>query len=97
MALERMENTDYGPYVRLDPAADTLQVKFQTGPRKEHGTNGEQVDVLIEIARDVVTSLNRSVPCDENTHAIRCMQEALWWLNERTRKRTESGIEGRNL
>ena len=35
MALERMENTDYGPYVRLDPTADTLQVKFQTGPRKE--------------------------------------------------------------
>lgn len=49
----------------------------------------------VSIAR--LTDLNSRFACRENSIAITKMQEALMWLNERTRERKERGVEGKHI
>jgi len=53
-------------------------------------TNEEVLAVLI----DRLIYLNLKVPSRETALAITRCQEALLWLQERTRDRTERGVEG---
>jgi len=54
-------------------------------------TNEEVLDVLI----NRLSYLQDKFPCKENACAITHLQEALFWLLERTRKRTAQNVEGK--
>jgi len=81
-------------YLRLDK--HSLSFTIQNGPIKEAGVNGCQVDTLIHAARAIIDGLNKKFPCRENACAITKLDEALHWLEARTRDRTERGVEGKN-
>ena len=53
-------------------------------------TNEEVLDVLI----DRINFLQETLPCKENEFVIKNLQQSLIWLNNRTIKRLEQGVEG---
>ena len=57
------------------------------------GTTNEDV---IEVLIDRLNYLNGLFPCRENSLAITKLEEALFWLNARTRNRDKRGVEGRH-
>ena len=79
-------------YIRHDK--NSLSFTLQNGPVKEFGTNGCQVDTVIEAAKVILEGLNKQFPCRENSSAITKLDEALMWLRERTRNREKRGVEG---
>ena len=79
-----------------------FKVKFQKGPIKETGVNGIQCDEIIRILIDRLIFLN---DIDQNgkyrnrynSIVISKLEEALWALEERTKKREARKIEGTSL
>lgn len=75
-----------------------ISIKFQEGPVKEAGVNGAQIEDVIDILVERLRGFqNGGFPCRENALAITKLEEARLWLNERTRKRQEQGVEGKNV
>jgi hypothetical protein len=71
-----------------DFEVDKIQgIKFQDGPVPENGVNGLTNEVLLAIIAHRIDQLNKEIPCRENSIAITKVQEALFWLEERTRNR----------
>jgi hypothetical protein len=79
-------------YVRQD--VNSLSFTIQNGPIKENGVNGCQIDTIIETAKTILEGLNTKFPCYENSRAITKLDEALMWLERRTKDRTKRGVEG---
>ena len=79
-------------YVRHD--VNSLSFTIQNGPVKENGVNGCQVDTVIAAAKTILEGLNAKFPCRENACAITKLDEAVQWLNARTKNREERGVEG---
>lgn len=79
-------------YVRHD--VNSLSFTLQNGPIKEVGTNGCQVNEVIEAAKIIIEGLNAKFPCRENSMAITKLDEALMWLEKRTKDREKRGVEG---
>lgn len=87
-----------GGYVR----ATGVHIAWQNGPlgrgddRKE--PNGAFVETVIEAARQRVqfyqTASNGKFACRENAIAITKLEEALMWLDKRTRDREARQVEG---
>ena len=71
-----------------------IDVKFQNGPIKEHGVNGCQVDEVLQLCVEKLQEFNRRLPCRETSLAITKVEEALHWLDHRTRRRLAEGVEG---
>lgn len=73
-------------------------VKFtiQSGPIKEFGVNGCQIDDVIRWAKEKVEEFNKAFPCRENSLVVTKLDEALLWLYERKRLREVRGVEGLN-
>lgn len=65
--------------------------KNSDGSVKNHGTTLEEI---LRVSIERLQDLNGRFPCRENSVAITKMQEALMWLNERTRERKARGVEG---
>lgn len=82
-------------YLRHD--VNSVSFTIQNGPIKESGVNGCQLDSLIEVAKIMIEGLNEKFPCRENALAITKLEEALHWLDHRTKNRINRGVEGRNL
>lgn len=59
----------------------------------EDGTTTEEV---LQVLIDRVTKLNSQWPCRENSLAITNLEQALMWLEKRTRDRVARGVEGHN-
>jgi hypothetical protein len=74
-----------------------INIKFQDGPIGEVGVNGCQVEDVIYALVERLTGFQKAMPCRENALAITKLEEARMWLDERTRKRREQGVEGKNL
>ena len=76
--------------------ADVLcKIKFQEGPIKETGVNGISNEALLAIVADRLECFQESeFSCRENAIALTKIQEAMFWLLQRTRERTERGVEG---
>jgi hypothetical protein len=72
-------------YVRND--VNSISFTIQNGPIKEVGVNGCQVDTIIEAAKLIIEGLNKQFPCRENSIAVTKLDEALMWLEKRTRDR----------
>ena len=83
---------DYPIHITHDK--NMISFKIQDGPIKEFGVNGCQVDTLIRTARIIVDGLNKKYPCRENSLAITKLDEAILWLEARTRDRETRGVEG---
>lgn len=70
-------------------------IQFQKGPIKEAGVNGCHNEDLLVIVLDRLQGFQKSeFSCRENSIAITKIEEALLWLNKRTRDRQTRGVEG---
>jgi hypothetical protein len=58
------------------------------------GTTNEEV---IKMLLDRMASLQAKFPCRENACAITKLDEALMWLEKRTRDRIARGVEGKQV
>jgi len=81
-------------YVRHD--VNSLSFTLQNGPVKENGVNGCQIDTVIQAAKVILEWLNKNFPCRENACAITKLDEALHWLDHRTKDREARAVEGTN-
>lgn len=71
-------------------------IQFQHGPIGDNGFNGVQNEEILQLLITRTQALNERFPCEENANAIAQMKNALHWFSERTRKRVEQGVEGKN-
>ena len=62
----------------------------------EDGTfeNGTTLEEMLRVTIERLKDLNERFSCRENSLAITKCQEALFWLNERTRDRIKRNVEG---
>lgn len=74
------------------------KVSFQNGPIKENDVNGCHQEDLLAIVIDRLESFQKGdFRCRENAIALTKIQEAMMWLNSRTSKRQNMGVEGTNV
>lgn len=75
---------------------DSQPVTFVHLDAEGNYVNGTTMEEMLRINIEHLTQLNSKFPCRENSIAITKMQEALMWLNERTRDRRKRGVEGKH-
>lgn len=74
---------------------DLCIVRFQNGPILEHGVNGVSNESLLAIVEDRLLGFQSGqFACRENALALTAIQEAIMWLQKRTRDRIARGVEG---
>lgn len=72
-------------------------ITFQNGPIKEFGVNGITQEVLLAIVIDRLRGFQSGqFKCRENAIALTHCEDALLWLQKRTRERMARGVEGTN-
>jgi hypothetical protein len=75
----------------------TCVVEFQNGPIQEAGINGISNEALLAIVEDRLSGFQSGqYACQENALALTKIQEAMMWLQKRTRDRMLRGVEGTN-
>lgn len=74
------------------------RVTFQTqsGPIKEFGENGGQIDDIVEWVKLKIEEFQKAYPCRENAMVITKLDEALLWLMKRKLDREKRSVEGTN-
>ena len=81
-------------------AANGLSIRWQDGPMGQgedrEAPNGVDVEDVLEAAVQRLAFLQNGRACFENTMAITKVQEAIHWLDARTRDREARGVEGTN-
>lgn len=76
-------------------ATGPVGIDFQDGPIKEAGVNGITHEVLLAIIIDRLRGFQSGpYKCRENAVALTKCEEALMWLQKRTRDRLARGVEG---
>jgi hypothetical protein len=77
---------------------ETSSVKFtvQSGPIKEFGVNGCQIDDVIEWVKEKIEGFNKAFPCRENSMIVTKLDEALLWSVKRKLDREKRNVEGTN-
>jgi hypothetical protein len=83
-------------YVILKGISETVsKIKFQKGPVKESDANGCFIEDLIAICIDRLEGFQSGgFPCRENALALTKLDEALHWLDHRTKDRQKREVEG---
>jgi hypothetical protein len=72
-----------------------LLIPFQKGPINEVGPNGITQEVLLAICIDRLQCFqNGPYKCRENAIALTHLEDAMHWLQHRTRARLARGVEG---
>jgi len=70
-------------------------IEFQHGPVTESGINGLQSEHLLAVLIHRLRCFQSGdFACRENDIAITKLQEALMWLEHRTKSRIDRGVEG---
>jgi hypothetical protein len=73
----------------------TCRIQFQNGPIGEVGPNGVSNEALLAIVEDRLLGFQSGqYACRENAVALTKLQEAMMWLQKRTRDRMARGVEG---
>lgn len=73
-------------------------IRFQNGPILESGVNGISGEALLAIVEDrLIGFQSGQFACRENAIALTKIQEAMMWLQKRTRDRMARGVEGTNV
>lgn len=76
---------------------DAQSIIFQNGPINEVGVNGTTQEVLLAILIDRLRCFQEGpFRCRENAIALTHCEDALLWLQKRTRDRLARGVEGTN-
>jgi hypothetical protein len=79
-------------------AKGVWDINFQNGPIAEHGVNGVTQEVLLAIVADRLESFQAGpFACPENRNALAHVQDAMTWLQSRTKARMARGVEGKNI
>jgi hypothetical protein len=74
-------------------------IEFQNGPLQETGglPNGLSNEALLAVVEDRLLGFQSGqFSCRENAIALTKLQEAMMWLQKRTRDRMARGVEGTN-
>ena len=72
-------------------------IAFQNGPIQEAGVNGISNESLLAVVEDRLLGFQSGqFACRENAIALTKLQEAMMWLQKRTRDRMARGVEGTN-
>jgi len=72
-----------------------IEILFQNGPINEFGVNGLTHEVLLAIVVDRLQCFQKGpYACRENALALTKTEEALMWLQKRTRDRMSRNVEG---
>lgn len=79
-------------YVRRD--VNSLSFTLQSGPIKEVGVNGCQIDHIVMAVVEILKDAQIKFPCKENASAITKFEEGLHWLEARKKNREKRGVEG---
>lgn len=70
-------------------------IKFQNGPIAEAGVNGISNEALLAVVIDRLEGFQSGqYKCRENAIALTKLEEAMHWLQHRTRARLARGVEG---
>lgn len=72
---------------------EEFTIKFQDGFLKD-GRNGLTVEEAIAEVAKRISLYNSKVPCRENIQAILALNDALYYLEQRTKDREKRGVEG---
>ena len=73
------------------------KISFQNGPIKQFGVNGVTQEALLTVVIDRLRSFQAGpFSCRDNAVALTHCEEALMWLQRRTRDRIKRGVEGTN-
>lgn len=81
--------------VAEERAQNLLVLLFQNGAIKEAGVNGVTHEALLAIVIDRMKAWQAGpFACDENKCALAHLEQAVRFLQARTRRRTEAGAEG---
>ncbi len=74
-----------------------VRINFQNGPVQEFGFNGISNEALLAIVEDRLIGFQAGeFACRENAIALTHLQDAMMWLQKRTRDRIARGVEGTN-
>lgn len=78
-------------------AINPCEIRFQNGPILECGVNGLSNESLFAVVEDRLLGFQAGpFACRENAIALTKLQEAMMWLQKRTRDRMARGVEGTN-
>ena len=77
------------------PAIMSLEIDFQNGPILEAGFNGVSNEALLAILIDRMQGFQSGpYKSRDNACALTHLEEAMMWLQKRTRDRMARGVEG---
>lgn len=77
---------------------DAHRISFQNGPIITAGVNGVTQEALLAIVIDRLRSFQAGpFSCRENAIALTHCEDALMWLQRRTRARIRRGVEGTHV
>jgi hypothetical protein len=93
MESEFIKETGW-PQVHGELSTVTFQV--QSGPIKQFGVNGCQIDDVIAWAKEKIEEFNKAFPCRENSMIVTKLDEALLWSIKRKLDREKRQVEGTN-
>jgi hypothetical protein len=86
---------EYGVYHK---GIELCKISFQNGPIREFGVNGITQEVLLAIVIDRLRAFQAGqFSCRDNAIALTHCEDALMWLQRRTRERIKRGVEGTNI
>lgn len=93
--MENKENNTYSlnSFKAEGPKQEVVFYRLNPDGSSDHGTTLEE---MLRVSIERLQDLNSRHSCRENAIAITKMQEALMWLNERTKNRQERGVEGKH-
>jgi hypothetical protein len=94
-ACHKYEISGYEPNVTPFGSAVHYVIGFQKGPVFEAGLNGLTQEALLAIVIDRLRGFQSGqFSCRENAIALTHCEDALMWLQKRTRNRLARGVEG---
>lgn len=84
-------------------SSQTIQfIQKETPPNAELGTlvtvkDGTTNEEVLEVVIHRLKTLNKKIPSRQTSLAITKLEEALMWLENRTKERKNRGVEGKHL
>ena len=81
-------------YLDFNSKNGELYFRLQTGPIKEVGVNGAQIDDLIQFCKNKLEEFQKLAPSGYTLAAMLSLDAALIALALRTSDRTKRGVEG---
>lgn len=90
---KRVSESEIIEYIKTN-GLKSLEASFQEGAIKEVGYNGVQWTELLHVCIGILSKLNSTISCRENSITLTKLEEALMWQNKRTENRIKRGVEG---